>query len=520
LLLLLLFTLLLDPQEKPPERCTVSGTVVDSVTGQPLARVSVELRPTDRAAGYIATTRSDAEGHFKLVDVDAGSYRLAGTRAAYLETFYGARRSDSQGAALRLDAGQTLDDLTLKLIPAGLIEGRIYDADGDPVPGAHAILAQRRSRNGRPQVAGIDSTDANDEGVYRFSGLAAGKYHVVAELPRDDWGKVDHSPRSSGERQALQTTVYPGVLDVDGVSPLEIRPGERREGIDIRMLRSRVFRVRGRVVDAGPGPVALTLRSLRNEGISYHQPYTSTRNSAGDFEFSDVAPGSYRLDANHLAVPVEVGSADLDGVRVTAGQAAEVTMTIAVEGEEKPRTGIVRVVLQRERNHGGLVELPFVGKATMKPTEGKYDVEVWGVPRGLYIKSMRSGDRDVLADRLDVPAGGTIPLDIVLAADGARVAGSVTDADGKPVLGATVVLVPGVRTRADLYRRTTTDQYGAYTMADIPPGDYKLFAWEDVAEDDWVDPDFLKPFEKQGVDVMLAAKGRETAKVKVARVIP
>jgi hypothetical protein len=50
----------------------------------------------------------------------------------------------------------------------------------------------------------------------------------------------------------------------------------------------------------------------------------------------------------------------------------------------------------------------------------------------------------------------------------------------------------------------------------IAPGKYKLFAWKDVENDLWQDPDFLKPFEDQGKEITAEEKGRITIQLKLA----
>jgi len=57
----LLLSLLFLPQDRPPEKCSLSGTVIDSVTGEPLNKVALRLEAINREAAA-ATTVSDAKG--------------------------------------------------------------------------------------------------------------------------------------------------------------------------------------------------------------------------------------------------------------------------------------------------------------------------------------------------------------------------------------------------------------------------------------------------------------------------
>jgi hypothetical protein len=91
----------------------------------------------------------------------------------------------------------------------------------------------------------------------------------------------------------------------------------------------------------------------------------------------------------------------------------------------------------------------------------------------------------------------------------------VVDKDEKPVPGATVVLIPepSRRHRWDLYKPTTADQYGRFELQTLPPGEYKLFAWEDIEPTSWFDPEVLKEVEKHGAAVTVRANAGETVNV-------
>jgi len=82
----------------------------------------------------------------------------------------------------------------------------------------------------------------------------------------------------------------------------------------------------------------------------------------------------------------------------------------------------------------------------------------------------------------------------------------VLNADNQPLSGATVVLVPEPRRRdqSRLYDEASTDQYGHFQLRGIAPGEYKLFAWEEIERGAYRDPDFLRRHEKRGEVVRLA----------------
>ena len=164
------------PQNKPPEVCTISGFVVDSVAGVPLNKVQVlaQKAANDRSAPAYATT--DAKGAFTLVQLERGHYRLKGVRNGYLETYYGARRADSKGITLALETGQELKDLQLKLLPFAVIGGTVRDAEGEPLAGAAVALLTLTYGSGQLQVRSRgEKTLTDDLGQYRIANIAPGR---------------------------------------------------------------------------------------------------------------------------------------------------------------------------------------------------------------------------------------------------------------------------------------------------------------------------------------------------------
>ncbi len=60
------------------------------------------------------------------------------------------------------------------------------------------------------------------------------------------------------------------------------------------------------------------------------------------------------------------------------------------------------------------------------------------------------------------------------------------------------------------YHDVRTDQYGRFLLKGITPVDYELFSWASVAEGNWQDLDFLKPYEEKGVAIHLEEGNRKS----------
>jgi hypothetical protein len=75
-----------------------------------------------------------------------------------------------------------------------------------------------------------------------------------------------------------------------------------------------------------------------------------------------------------------------------------------------------------------------------------------------------------------------------------------------------VILVPGAerRHRIDLYKVTSTNAAGRFYFEHVPPGDYTMFAWEDVESWSWLEPQFMQAHEGRGTPARIG-EGTEVA---------
>jgi hypothetical protein len=125
---------------------------------------------------------------------------------------------------------------------------------------------------------------------------------------------------------------------------------------------------------------------------------------------------------------------------------------------------------------------------------------------GLYIADVRQDGASVFDSGFEVTADPH-PIQIVVNADGGSVKGMVQDASGKPLSGATVVLIPPENRRQNrsLYRSVGSDASGRFTLSSVPPGPYKLFSWPPgVPSGSFYNATFMKRYEDRGKAVTVA----------------
>jgi hypothetical protein len=135
---------------------------------------------------------------------------------------------------------------------------------------------------------------------------------------------------------------------------------------------------------------------------------------------------------------------------------------------------------------------------------GEYLVSVVGIPSGFFLKELRYRGESVLGIPLQFSSASPSGVEIVLKQGAAEVRGTVTNLLGDAIEGVTAVLVPADRGRTDLYKTATTDRTGRFAIPEVAPGDYKLFSWEGLAPNAYLNSDVVAAVETQGRAVRVA----------------
>jgi len=172
-----------EPQQRPNPKGSIEGIVVRVGTNDPIAGARLRLSGSNPATSVspTATAITDARGVFVIREVEAGSYRIVVERSGYVRQEYGQRAFDSPGTPVRLSDGQALKDLSIRLAPAGSIDGRITDSAGNPAVAIPVeLLRKTYNENGQKILHLFGSTRTNDRGEYRFYWVTPGRYYLNA----------------------------------------------------------------------------------------------------------------------------------------------------------------------------------------------------------------------------------------------------------------------------------------------------------------------------------------------------
>jgi len=252
---------------------TLTGTVVDGDTQQPVARASVSASSRGPEPKWGGTAETGADGRFTLA-VEPGDYRLSARAEGYAMKSMGAS-ADSSAA-----------DLTIALERGVPIAGRVVDARGAPVAGASV----NASVPDKDDLRGVSSGQTLADGSFRIADVTAGAYNLAAWTENGGWA------------------ILPGV----------------RAGASNAVLRLRPWaRVRVRVVSADGQPVARAF-----VGFEQVDGQTVEFWNAGGMT---AAEGTVDLRVPAGVVELRARRETLSGTvqaAATEGQASEVEITV------------------------------------------------------------------------------------------------------------------------------------------------------------------------------------------------
>lgn len=484
---------------------------------------------------------TDRSGKFVIPDLAEGTYHLAVSLNGYVKQDYGQRAFTGQGTTLNLMRDDVIKDLVVRLTRAGNISGRITDENGLPAPGVPVqLLKVTYNAAGLKLFQQINVASTNDRGEYRLYWITPGRYYLTAGtaagIPPGAGPGGNPSPNSSTDPYVF--TFYPGTTDQSRAAVVEVKAGSDMP-MDFVVPRTQLFKISGHVTTVNANVpqsqlpaagVGISLGFLRLEGGSGFVMMSQTYDpNTGNFELRNIVPGSYAIQANAGATsartPVEVVNADVTNLNLTLSPGVNITGKIEMAGGGALPATPIRI--QLKPIFRGLAH--FVGNVPAVPSSpadgtfrferilgGEYRASATG--NGIYVKELRYEGRDALNAPIEIEEGrADAPnFTVVVSSAVAQIDGVVSDDKGQPLPGIQAVLVPNTnRDRTELFKAAATDQSGRFTMRDVAPGDYKLFAWDALDNFAYFEPDFITKYETLGkaVHVDESAKLHEDTRV-------
>ena len=514
-----------DPSQDANQKSVykVAGTVINSVTGRPIPRVLVTLNgPIERAM------LTGTEGEFFFDKLPAGNVELRVRKPGFFRL--GKIGDDSPPIPVRV--GPETENVTVKLDPEAVITGTITGKNEEPVDQALVDVLQWQVIEGRRRLNSINKTVQSDEdGNFRIAGLAPGRYYLSLKF-QPFLHVMLGVPAGSANETYPALIYFPGSEDAAGATPLDLTAGQH---LDVSFTLKTVpsFRVAGVITNGGNGK-QLNSPMLADEFGQVLFQADRFDAQHGTFEFRTVPAGAYWLqygavDENgqysgsrrkltiqgnlldlRLTVPRAI---DIPVVMHTEfgrpedlrGQCAQFAPGGAMEPSDCSNFPAAHIQLSSIdfRNEGYFSEAgPLkAGMFIRRVIPGSYIAHVLPIFGG-YVYSVRCGELDLLREPLVVPESGPVPpIEVVLRDDSATL---TIQLNTKKPMQQSFVLVfgTGVSTGPQIktFLQGTELQAGP-----LPPGAYKIFAFDTPEEIDYADPDTLSKYASKAASITVTA---------------
>jgi hypothetical protein len=471
----------------------ITGRIIDE-DGDPMSGVNViaQKKKAGKATREsVATGTTNDLGEFRLAGLFSGQYWIlavpppdprdyehreksppAGSKGAtenendtrYLTTYYPGTTDSMQAAPVALKAGDEMPvNLMLTPVRTYCVRGVVSGAD----PQNSTVMLF--SKGGYSYRA--SASEIGPDGQFEVRGVAPGSYVAVA------------SSGTEGRLLTARQDVTVVAADVEGV----------------KLIPEPSFTISGHLrVDAEGGvpanlaQYAVNLRGAEvpdDPGFFMAQDFFGANASVdrlGNFNWKDVNPGNYivQLLGRDAQSGFYLRSVTLAGKDVTTGFTASGPATLEVVVGTKAGT-IEGTVAEREASSDSTsIDSVSTDSASNAPTN--------------------NGSADNTSPS---PASSNTAL-----------SNAASSSNDHPAANAIVVAVPEEKYRKLPYHFVSgsTDQFGHFLLRGLAPGSYTLYAWRDVEDDVWRDPDFLKSQEANGTSVKVEEGSNQRIDLKLS----
>jgi hypothetical protein len=440
---------------------TIKGTVIDSVTREPISRALV-FSSDNRFA-----TLTDSEGRFEFSmakrNPEAGESSAAngegsnGERSGLPVRPYLLMARKPGFLQDPFHPGQNIQDdtkeVTLALIPEAVITGAVTLPNTEPRDSVTLQLFRREVQDGIAHFVPAGLVQSTSDGQFRFADLWAGTYKLFThEL-------MDRDPLTTDPRGPLfgyPPVYYQNAPNFGSAATIEVAAGQTRT-VSLSLVKQPYYRVKMPVVDAdGTGDmfgVAVNVYAHGHKGPGFSLTYSN-----GERAITGWLPnGTYTVEATRYGQngaggtgiqTITVKGAAAEGASVTLAPNAGIPVLVKEEFTSPDHTGRTTwnieghgVEIKGPRRYLNISLEPVDdvrigrGGSLRNPTKaddplviaaasaGSYWVRV-NSSRG-YPASVRSGDLDLLHQPLQVGVGGAAPIEITMRDDWAEISGKV-----------------------------------------------------------------------------------------------
>jgi hypothetical protein len=496
---------------------TVSGQVVNSVTGQPIASALVQI-------GGEHAMLTDHEGQFEFHDV-AGPFwgMTAATKPGYFP---------AQPAIMTLSrpGHEYRGAITLKLVPEAIIFGKALDQSSQPLQGLRVQLKRLDVRDGLRHWQQVQSTTTSVEGEFRFFELEAGKYSLSTSF------QVDGQP-DQASAVAFSPVVYPSSSGNEGLS---ITAGDRVEA-NLNPPSQTLYPVTGHIEGAAVQGVNFEAESSSGGMI---RPVVRFNRFSGDFRLL-LPSGSYHLKVRAFfqgeqlfaTREISLGEAPLKNISITPAPLATVPVEIEYQAGsassaemQPPPPSIANIGLEGTDPSG--LDRTFNSQPSQPSNSPGDSLAIRGLEPGeyrlvarppppLYLASAVCGVLDLRRDPMTIAGSGAgCTIHAVLRNDSATLNWSVNGksqgSSGKQIFVYALPLdnfIQSINMASAQEQGSGDVQEGS--LEGLAPGRYLVLALDHAEELPYREPDLMQRYLSEGKEITLTAKGKSEVQLDV-----
>jgi hypothetical protein len=498
---------------------TVQGVVVNSETGEPVHAALVQIHFPRQNSILTA-----ADGKFRFEGIPQAQINLTVRKPGFFS-----EQELRQGVPYLdrpIQVGPEMPQVILKLVPEGVIYGRVTGPEGEPINNLPVRVIYGAITEGERKWQPRGGAPTNDGGEFRLFGLMPGVYYLITgpqASPIPPPGRAAEAPQGYGIRY------YDGASDMASAAPIMITPG-KQIAADISVQPELLHQISGLVVGAPAGmPVNVQLSTPDGQFVP-----GGVRTNPKDGSFMAYVPsGSYVLKASIAGKAGTVGAgsqpltvtSDTAGIRLDVGPTAIIPIAVELRStrniQPNPQPNERQMVNVQLISQGGVLqtargstfegppENPSFAIRNVEP--GTYSVRIRPIGPW-YVESARRGPTDLLTGDLTIVAGdGGAPIEIVLRDDFAGLTGTILS-NGQPAQGI-VVFLPDPRAQPPI--TLPAQPTGKFEKRDLPPGEYRVFAFDRIDGLEYANPETMRSFSSAAQLVRLAPNGEGTVNIEL-----
>ena len=451
----------------------LSGTVVESLGGKPLARAIVAIEPVGRHVPGVPTrVLTDAGGRFVFDRLPGGAYLLGVEKRGYLKTKYGQKRWNSPGTPIVVENDGHFAAL-VQLPKLGVIAGEVLDENRLGMPGMSVTAWRAGTR-----LKMVAATESDDRGVFRLAGLEPGRYYVRTGA-RELEDRIGLLPTFAGQTTRAQQA-----------RAIDVKVSQEVSGVVIEPLHGRLSTLSVSISGADTATVLLFADTGKREMQAV---------AGAPAMFDQLAPGEYELlaeskddPAHPLAAQARISiGREQESAGLTLGAAPTVRARCEDATSGRPMDGrAVSIFVRRLDTFEDAASRRIQCGEPVVLSPGHWELAA-AAPADMFVASLRDASPRGTSYEFTLAARETRDVTLRFSRRPATLTGKVELADGQPAIGAPVFLIPvdpDLKSRMGGVRSARSNQEGSYLFSGLAPGRYEVvssFELMDAGDTEW-----------------------------------